>query len=109
MRFDFLADPTLAERYVIADAETGEPVEHIAWVDTDAGTYATVKQRPRTFRDRPGTSLDVTRDGAPVLITETRPVDVIDKTVSPFKAELLALLDDPDVAAKVREILAGSP
>lgn len=107
MRLDFLADPTLAERYLIVDADAGEPIEHIAWADPETGTYAVVKQRPKTFRDRPNADLTVTRDGAPVLVERVGAIEVIDKTISPFKAELLALLDDPDVAAKVREIVAG--
>ena len=58
MKFDFLADPALAERFAVVNAETGEPIEDVAWADDEAGAYATIS---RELADATGTG--VTRIG----------------------------------------------
>jgi hypothetical protein len=106
MRLDFLTDPTLAERWAVINTETGEPIEDLAWADADSGIYATIKRRPRTMSDPPGTDLRIrSENGNFALNIHRGSIELLDRTESPFKAEMLALLDDPDVIAKLRTIL----
>ena len=105
MRLDFLADPALAQRVVVIDAETGEPIENIAWADDETGVYTTIKQRPRTMADQPNADLRVKSPNGFALQIHNGAIEFVERTANPFKAELLALLDDPDVAAKIRVLL----
>jgi hypothetical protein len=105
LRLDFQAVPSLAERYAVLDAETGEPIEDIAWADDETGTYATIKKRPRTITDPQVADLRIkSADGRFALQIHRGAIEFLDRAVSPFKAELLALLDDPDVIAAIRYI-----
>lgn len=106
MRLDFLADPALAERVTVIHADTGEPIEDLAWADDEAGVYATIKRRPRTMTDTANADLRI-KDavGGWALQIHTGVIEFVDRMVSPFKAELLALLEDPDVVAKIRATL----
>jgi hypothetical protein len=104
MRLDFVADPALAERIIVVDAETGEPIEHVAWADDETGVYATIKHRPRTMADPLNADLRIkTPDGHAHQI-HIGAIEFVERTET-FKAELLALLDDPDVVAKIRQLL----
>ena len=106
MRVDFLADPALAERWSVIDAESGEPIEDLAWADSELGIWATIKKRPRTLSDPPGTDLRICSENGNFSLTIHRgAIELVDRTVSPLKGELLSLLDDPDVISRLRAIL----
>lgn len=106
MRVDFLADPALAERWQVMDAETGEEITNVAWVDQDIGLYATVKARPRTMSDPPNTDLRIrSENGQYALQIHRGELDLVERHVHPLKAEFLALLDDPDVAEKIKTLI----
>lgn len=106
MRVDFLTDPALAERWAVIDAETGEPVEDVAWADPEAGIWATIKKRPRTMSDPPGVDLLIRSENGNFALTIHRgAIELVDRMVSPLKGELLALLDDPDVVAKIKSLV----
>jgi hypothetical protein len=105
MRLDFLADPALAERVIVVDAETGEPIENLAWADDETGVYATIKQRPRTMADPKNADLRVKSPDGFALQIHTG--EFVDRAVNPFKAELMALLDDPDVVAKLKIVITA--
>lgn len=107
MRLDFLAQADLAERWAIIDAESGEPIEDVAWADSELGVWATIKKRPRTMSDPPGADLRIRSENGNFALTIHRgTIELVDRMVSPFKAEFLALLDDPEVVAKIRAIIA---
>jgi hypothetical protein len=107
MRLDFLADPALAERVIVVDAETGEPIENLAWADDETGVYATIKQRPRTMADPKNADLRVKSPDGFALQIHTGEIEFVDRAVNPFKAELMALLDDPDVVAKLKIVITA--
>jgi hypothetical protein len=103
MRVDFLADPALAAQWAVVDADSGEEVADVAWADPEAGVYATIKKRPRTMGDPPGIDLRIrSENGNFALAIHRDAIELVERNVSPLKAEFLALLDDPDVIAKIK-------
>ena len=93
---------TTSERYEVIDLETGEPIKNIAWADDQAGKYETFRMRPRTLSDPSDADLRLYHsDGKPKIDEHEGEIEIVDLSVHPLKGPLLALLDDPDVVAKV--------
>lgn len=106
MRIDFDKDPELAKRWLVLDAETGEPIEHVAWANDSAAQYAVYQIRPKTFNDPPHADLRI-RDmaGNFALRVKSGQIELVDQSVDPFKATLLEFLDDPDIVGKLKRKL----
>ena len=107
-RIDFMSDEAVAERFEVILAETGEPIQDVAWADPEAGIYATVKSRQRTMSDPPGVDLRIRSEtGNFALKVHRAEIELIDRKANPLKAEFLALLDDPEVIAKLKHALTA--
>jgi hypothetical protein len=109
MRLDFLVDPTLVARWAVVDADSGEEIQDVAWADPESGIYATIKKRPRTMGDPSGIDLRIRSDnGNFALAIHRGQIELVDRYANPLKAEFLALLDDPDVIAKIKMLAQRS-
>jgi hypothetical protein len=107
MRLNFERHPELAQRWVVVDADSGDPIEDVAWADSTAGTYGIYRMRPRTFSDPPSADLRLRdENGKPLITAKTGAVEFVDQSADPLKAHMLALLDDPDVIAKLKRRLS---
>ena len=106
MRVDFTTDSEVSGRYEVIDVETGEEIENIAWADDEAGAYGVFRTRARTLSDAEDADLRLYHsDGKPKIDEHEGEIEIVDLSINPLKAPLLALLDDPEVAAKLRSIL----
>lgn len=106
MRVDFIANPEFAERYLVTNAEDGEEIKDIAWADDEARRYARFRCRPRMLTDPKGADLRLRHpDGTFRLAEHNAEIQIEDLAVNPLKEALLALLDDPEVIAKLRALL----
>ena len=102
MRIDNSDAEKFPGKFEVIDVETGDEIEHIAWADDEAGTYAVFATRGRTLADAENADLRLyDSQGNPKVIEHKGEIEIIDLSVNPFKAPLLALLDDPEVKDKV--------
>ncbi len=96
-------------KFEVIDVETGEEIEHIAWADDAAGKYAVFATRGRTLADAKDADLRLyDSDGNPKVRDREGEIEIVDLSVNPFKAPLLALLDDPDVKAAVIRLVVDA-
>jgi hypothetical protein len=98
--------PTTPERYEVIDLETGEAIDHIAWADEESDRYEVFRTRPRTLSDPPDADLRLyDSEGRPKVDAHEGNIEIVDLAENPLKGPLLALLDDPEVVAKLRRVL----
>ena len=99
------SDPEkFAGKYEVVDLKTGEKIENIAWADDETGTYGVFRTRGRTLNDAKDADLRLyDSDGKPKVDDCKGDIEIIDTAENPLKAPLLALLDDPDVVAKIEQ------
>ncbi len=106
MQVHFIADPEAAGRYQVIDLESGEEIEDVAWADDDIGEYHVILLRGRTLADAADVDLRIRdKNGGFKVKACQGEIEIIDRAVDPFKESLLALLDDPDVVEKLRQVL----
>ena len=104
---------TPAGKFEVIDLETDEEIKDIAWADDEAGKYGVFATRGRTLADAKDADLRLyDLDGNPKVTEREGDIEIVDLSVNPFKAPLLALLDDPEVKDKVgqeeiRVVVAG--
>ena len=109
MQVNFITDPEAAGCYEVIDVETGEEIENIAWADDEAGGYGVFRTRGRTLSDAEDADLRLYHlDGKPKIDEHEGEIEIVDLSINPLKAQLLALLDDPEVKAAVVGLVVDS-
>jgi len=90
----------------VIDLETGEEIENIAWADDGTGECYVFRTRARTLADAPDADLRL-GDGPGSFKVKIHKggIKIVDLSVDPFKAPLLALLDDPEIRKAVVGII----
>ena len=105
MQIDFLKNPEAAGRYQVIDLESGEDIEGVAWADDDTGNHTVFLTRSRTLDDAADVDLRIVdKSGAFKVKACQGEIEIVD-LAAPLKAPLLALLDDPEVVEKLRQVL----
>ena len=101
-------------KFEVIDVETGEEIENIAWADDEAGTFGVFAMRGRTLADAKDADLRLYHsDGKPRINECKGEIEIVDLNVDPFKAQMMALLRDPDirkaVVGVIRDALNRNP
>ena len=106
MQVNFITDLDAAGRYQVVDLDSGEEIENVAWADEDAGVYHVFCMRGRVLADASDADLRLRdKDGDFRVKAYDGDIQIVDLAENPIKGPLLALLDDPEVVAKLRSVL----
>lgn len=106
MYVNFISKPDAVPQFQIVDVDTGEIIPNVACADDETGEYQVFRVRPRTMADGPDIDLRLrSQCGGFRVDGKQGNIAIIDLGQNPMKGPLLALLDDPDVVAKLRRVL----